>query len=52
MPHPSNPVDDIRVASSYREHLLVRELEDVWLVLSVSLIRSFAEDLPASAASV
>ncbi|TDL21720.1 hypothetical protein BD410DRAFT_789462 [Rickenella mellea] len=31
MPHSSNPVDDIRAASSYREHAQ-RELwlEDVW----------------------
>jgi len=32
MPHPSNPLDDIRAGSLYREHGLLRGLEDVWLV--------------------
>jgi len=32
MPHPSNPLDDIRAGSLYREHGFFRSLEDVWLV--------------------
>ena len=32
MPHPSNPLDDIRAGSLYREHGPSQGLEDVWLV--------------------
>ena len=56
MPHPSNPVDDIRTASSYWEHcssaLLDSELEDVWLVSSASFLRVCVGDLPARSVSV
>ena len=41
MPHPSNPVDDIRVRPSYRELWPCpsgRGLEDVWLVSRGALL--------------